>query len=463
MLNNSTVKVSKRKVKETVFKPESNQPTIKHVITPKPRKEQDQEKQMTQPVQREQSLLATYSGKNPSSIKKRDPPTQPEINQPSKRLNMDPDKEHVEKEETVTGDNNPVDSVPGDNNEPVPKLKKIIVSPKLLELREMLKEDMKEMLIKPLELRMMALEESHVKLEEKGELINEIKKENIQLRKDCEAIMVENSQLKHRIDMIENKLMSSNVILHGISDQQCEPSAITREKALSALSHVANGKTSKEKLDVVRKIGFRDIRRLGEYREHRNCPILLEFEKRVSAEFLLENRKQLPRGVFVDREYSEEVERERRLLRPILKKAKSLREYKMKSKLEGGKLIIQGKSYSSKTVHLLPEPLTGYNVTSKESDSHVGFFGELNPLSNFHPAPFTHEGITFHSSEQWIQYQKAKLFNDEHTAQKILESDTALKNVCPGKLPTLIILHGVTELGLSVNWAYNRSLHKIQC
>ena len=236
--------------------------------------------------------------------------------------------------------------------------------------------------------------------------------------------MVENSQLKQQIDRIENKLMSSNVILHGISDQQWELSAITREKALSALSHIANGKTSKDKMDIVRKIGFRDIRCLGEYREHRNHPILLEFEKRVSAEFLLENRKLLPRGVFVDREYSEEFECERRLLRPILKKAKSLCEYKMKSKLEGGKLIIQGKS---KTVHLLPKPLTGYSVTSKESDSHIGFFGELNPFSNFHPAPFTHEGITFHSSEQWIQYQKAKLFSDEHTAQKILESDTALK------------------------------------
>ena len=213
----------------------------------------------------------------------------------------------------------------------------------------------------------------------------------------------------------------------GTADQLWEPSTVTREKALSALSHIANGKTPKDKLDIVRKIGFRDIRCLGEFCEHRNHPILLEFEKRISAEFLLENRKQLPRGVFVDREYSEEIERECRLLRPILKKAKSLREYKMKSKLEGGKLIIQGKSYSSKTVHLLPEPLTGYSVTSKESDSHIGFFGELNPLSNFHPAPFTHEGINFHSSEQWIQYQKAKLFNDDHTAQKILECDTALK------------------------------------
>ena len=67
------------------------------------------------------------------------------------------------------------------------------------------------------------------------------------------------------------------------------------------------------------------------------------------------------------------------------------------------------------------------DLTSVPHKQELGFFGELNPFSNFHPAPFTQEGITFHSSKQWIQYQKAKLFNDEHTAQKILESDTALK------------------------------------
>ena len=78
-------------------------------------------------------------------------------------------------------------------------------------------------------------------------------------------------------------------------------------------------------------------------------------------------------------------------------------------------------------MHLLPKPLTGYSVTSKESEQHVGFFGELNPFSNFHLAPFILDGIKFHSSEQWIQYQKAKLVNDEHTAQKILECDTAHK------------------------------------
>ena len=99
----------------------------------------------------------------------------------------------------------------------------------------------------------------------------------------------------------------------------------------------------------------------------------------------------------------------------------------MKSKMEGDKLIIKGKSYTSRNLHLLPPPLTGYKVSSREGDNHIGFFGELNPFSNFHTAIFTVDRITFHSSEQFIQYQKAKLFNDDNIMRKTLCSKTALE------------------------------------
>ena len=84
MLNNSTEvkKVIKRKVKETVFKPESNQPTIKNIIIPKLRKDQDQEKQEVQLVQKGQTSLATITDQSSTSMKKRKPPTPPDINQP---------------------------------------------------------------------------------------------------------------------------------------------------------------------------------------------------------------------------------------------------------------------------------------------------------------------------------------------------------------------------------------------
>ena len=267
-------------------------------------------------------------------------------------------------------------------------------------------------MIQPLKVCMIAIEESHKALEAEGELISAIKEENKQLTLDCDVVMKKNELLKSRLDKIENKLIASNVILHGIEDQAWELKEVTCEKALNAVAHIANGKTASERLDIVCKIGFRDIRRLGEYNLHRPRPVILEFEKLASAEFLLNNKKNLPKGIYADREYSEEVERERRKLRPILRQAKQIPDYKTKSKLDGGALIIKGKSYTLKTLHLLPKPLTGYNVSSKTSDSHIGFFGELNPFSNFHEATFEILGMKFHSTKQFIQYQKVKLFLD---------------------------------------------------
>ena len=194
--------------------------------------------------------------------------------------------------EGITGDNKPDEEEMDEGSKTTPQPKsKPELSPELQYLCELLKADMEEMMIQPLKVHMSAIEESHKALEAKGELINAIKEENKQLRLDCDVVMRENQLLKSRLDKIENKLISSNVILHGIEDQAWELKEVTREKALNAVAHIANGKSALDRLDVVCKIGFRDIRRLGEYNSHRPRPIILEFEKLASAEFLLNNKK----------------------------------------------------------------------------------------------------------------------------------------------------------------------------
>lgn len=43
-------------------------------------------------------------------------------------------------------------------------------------------------------------------------------------------------------------------------------------------------------------------------------------------------------------------------------------------------------------------------------------------LSNWYKSEFTVNGVKFVNSEQWMMYQKAKIFGDDETAQKILAS-----------------------------------------
>ena len=178
----------------------------------------------------------------------------------------------------------------------------------------------------------------------------------------------------------------------------------------------------------MRKISIKNVRCVGEYSAKRTRPISIEFVNKASADFLFENKKKLPKGLYVDREYNAEVEKERRILRPILRKAKQLDDFKNKSKLEGNQLVIKGHNYTTKNIHQLPEELSGFQSTSKTNSSSIGFFGELNVFSNFHPATFNLHGVSFHSSEQYIQYQKAKVFADTSCANEIINSEDAYES-----------------------------------
>ena len=87
-------------------------------------------------------------------------------------------------------------------------------------------------------------------------------------------------------------------------------------------------------------------------------------------------------------------------------------------------LVIKGKRYNVNELHKLPKSLKPANVTSRTSDSVYGYFGELNPLSNFFPAPFKYGDMSFHCSEQFIQFKKAELFKDKSAIKRIMQTST---------------------------------------
>ena len=135
----------------------------------------------------------------------------------------------------------------------------------------------------------------------------------------------------------------------------------------------------------------------------------------------------MEKGVFVDRKYNKETERARSTLRPILKAAKKIPEYKKKCRLEGAKFILDGKSYSKESLHKLPEKISSYNVSTKQNDKVVGFFSELSLFSNFHPSPFRYKEHDYQCAEQLIQHKKAKLFGDFETEDRILKAKSAIE------------------------------------
>ena len=137
---------------------------------------------------------------------------------------------------------------------------------------------------------------------------------------------------------------------------------------------------------------------------------------------VLKNKKKLSEGIFVDRLYSTETEKECKGLRPILGAACRLEEYHGKCKMEGTDLIIHGKWYSFENLSELPQNLSPEVVSCHQDASHYGFFGEFNSLSNFHPTVFTYNGTCYSHTEQFIQATKAEFCKDTETLNEILST-----------------------------------------
>ena len=177
------------------------------------------------------------------------------------------------------------------------------------------------------------------------------------------------------------------------------------------------------------QISIKYVSRLGNYAPMRTRAILVEFYHKSDAEFLLSNRTHLPQGVYINCQYSDETEKERRKLRPILRSAHINENYKGRCKMEGSKLVIKGKKYDSSNLHLLPGDINRFQATSKINTENnvLDFFGELNPMSNFHLVKFNINGVSYHSCEQYIQHQKSIMFGDKSAEQMILSSKSALE------------------------------------
>ena len=100
---------------------------------------------------------------------------------------------------------------------------------------------------------------------------------------------------------------------------------------------------------------------------------------------------------------------------------------KKKCRMEEDTLVIRGKHYTVNNLHQLPAEINGFEATTKKEEGITCFFGELNPMSNFHPVKINHDGHIYHSSEQLIQHKKAQLFGDIITEAQILSTSTAME------------------------------------
>ena len=251
--------------------------------------------------------------------------------------------------------------------------------------------------------------------------------ENMTLSTKVNRLENEQSKLKEKVDRMESKELEYSLIINGIREYEGENELNLIEEVYIELMSTIDLRDERDRWDKVKEMPITKCKQVGRYSRDKTRPICVEFQHRLDVEYFYANRRWTRRGIFIDKAYTQEVEHKRRLLRPILKAARRLPEYQGLCRLECDELVLKGKHYSFDRLDRLPSNLNVFSLSSKEDSDTVGFFGELNPLSNFHPAKFTVNGVHYTSSEQFIQHMKALSFNDYSTAKKIINATNAME------------------------------------
>ena len=248
----------------------------------------------------------------------------------------------------------------------------------------------------------------------------------------CEAITRKFNQtdekhrkLQDRISFLEDQLLEKNVIFQGILESEYEDIKDIKTGVVKAIVSTMTGESEEERKTNAGQTSIETVERMGKYNPMRTRPVKVKFSEKKDVDDLFKNRKKLPKGIYIYKEYSKSTEKERRLLRPVIKAARRLDKYKGVCRLEGPQLVIEGKCYHQHNIHTLPEDLNPMDVTSRTNEETLAFFGELNPLSNFHPCKFDLEGESFNSSEQYIQWKKANFCGDKIAMEHILNCEDA--------------------------------------
>ena len=271
---------------------------------------------------------------------------------------------------------------------------------------------------------------SKQKEEIKHELIDKIDKNTtklVEIRHENRILRKENESLKSRLDRIKQNQLSNNVIITGIPEGPYEQYGITKLRVQEMIAVTIDSGDREDDLTKAKEIDITSCNRVGRYKHNVARPISVTFVTRDDKESFLSGKWKLPSGIFANEELPPHIKKRRDRLLPIYHLAKSLPEYRDKCRLTGDKLVINGISYRIEDISKLPPDLAAFKSSEKSNDTHLVFAGELSLYSNFHPSPFIINGQSFHSSEQWVQYQKALTFGDSYTANQILQSDTALE------------------------------------
>ena len=212
------------------------------------------------------------------------------------------------------------------------------------------------------------------------------------------------------------------IVIRGVAEREAE----TDEQCVESVSRILINninidETVVNEMVIVRchRMGTKDIS--GLYQR----PIIVRFLDYNHRKLVWGKRTVLANTpISFSENFGNSMEHRRKLLYPIMKKAKHSANYQ-KTYIKADRLVVDSKEYSVNdgTLVNLPADLDPKQFSSKSNGQWIIFGGPhsmFNPLSNYYPEKVVHKGITHDTLEHAYQYAKASRYGDTKAEESIL-------------------------------------------
>ena len=140
----------------------------------------------------------------------------------------------------------------------------------------------------------------------------DINTENHSLRIQFMRIEHENKDLKSRVRNLERTLKENSLVFTGLRENPWEQTSTTYDKIYRVIANPMTG-SNKDRMEKAKKIGIINAIRIGRYNSDHGRPICMRFSCHLDVQRILDNKKKLGEGVYVDLEYDQETVRNRKL------------------------------------------------------------------------------------------------------------------------------------------------------
>ena len=109
------------------------------------------------------------------------------------------------------------------------------------------------------------------------------------------------------MSQLEKVQLENNVLISGQPEEPWETYNRTKERVLETIAASLSTLEKESLMKAVKNIDIASCKQIGQYKIGRSRPITVTFHKKEDKQKLLENRRNLPAGIYVNEEFPLEI------------------------------------------------------------------------------------------------------------------------------------------------------------